>query len=380
MTQSGNPFASIKRIETGQELIDIAFNKAVKIKPPSGRMDGLQRSRDHEVNRINTVANVLTSRIDRMVRDFPSFNLIHPFYLELASILVDIDKLRITLGRIYGLFSNIRELESQFIEELRNTNSKMENKKIRKRAFGRMASLIYQLNNQFENLEEMRVVLKPLPGFDPYIPSVVVAGVPNTGKSSFVRASTSGKPEIASYPFTTKRLIFGHRKFGFLSVQFIDTPGLLDRPIDQRNQIELQALTALKHLSDIMIFLIDPSSHASCTIEEQISLLHQIIDFYPSQQLIVAISKVDLVDAAKTQKIVKQLVEETIVSSPDAVIQFHSTEREGMSTLLDRIDKMLKQDVLSSSKFRAISHPEIAEDQLPLEDDLMWLTDQTDEL
>jgi hypothetical protein len=112
--------------------------------------------------------------------------------------------------------------------------------------------------------------------------------------------------------------------------------------------------------------LIDPSNHASCTIEEQISLLHQIIDFYPSQHLIVAISKVDLVDTAKTKAIVKLLVDETIVSAPDGVIQFHSTERDGMSTLLDRIDKMLKQDVLSSSKFRAISHPEIAEDQLPL--------------
>ncbi|MHA2254158.1 MAG: NOG1 family protein, partial [Candidatus Kariarchaeaceae archaeon] len=263
MKNIGNPFSVIKRIETHQELLDIAFKKAMKIKPPGGRLDGLARSRTHEMNRINTAANVLVSRLERIVKSFPSFNLIHPFYTELTNVLLNLDNTKIALGRTFGIIKFIRDIEYEIIQKLDTTNSKEENRKLRKSAFGRFSSILDRLNPHLVSLEKARSILNPLPGFNPYLPSIVVAGVPNTGKSSLIKLTTSGKPDIARYPFTTKKLIFGHRQFDFISVQFIDTPGLLDRPLDQRNKIELQAIAALKHLSDILVFLIDASSGAS---------------------------------------------------------------------------------------------------------------------
>ena len=39
----------------------------------------------------------------------------------------------------------------------------------------------------------------------------------------------------------------------------VDTPGLLDRPMDDRNAIEMQAIAAIEHVGSLCIFLMDIS-------------------------------------------------------------------------------------------------------------------------
>ena len=66
--------------------------------------------------------------------------------------------------------------------------------------------------------------------------------------------------EVNHYPFTTKRIHVGHFTFRRLQYQIEnDTPGLLDRPMENRNQIEMQAISALEHLGSLVLFLIDDS-------------------------------------------------------------------------------------------------------------------------
>lgn len=54
----------------------------------------------------------------------------------------------------------------------------------------------------------------------------VVAGPPNSGKSSLLRALTRAEPEVADYPFTTRVPLPGMVPFENIQVQLVDLPPL----------------------------------------------------------------------------------------------------------------------------------------------------------
>ena len=56
----------------------------------------------------------------------------------------------------------------------------------------------------------------------------------------------------------------------------VDTPGLLDRPMSKRNNIEMQAIAALENIGDVLVFLIDSTANATTSLEEQMNLLEEV--------------------------------------------------------------------------------------------------------
>ncbi|MDO5853812.1 MAG: 50S ribosome-binding GTPase, partial [Thermoplasmata archaeon] len=133
------------------------------------------------------------------------------------------------------------------------------------------------------------------PAVDPSMPTIVVAGFPNVGKSNLVTVLSSAEPEIAPYPFTTKGVIVGHIQDDWRKFQIIDTPGLLDREFDKRNAIEKQAVLALRYLTDVMLFVLDPSETCGFPMEMQERLLETVKKGFPGVTIIEAESKCDIV-------------------------------------------------------------------------------------
>ncbi len=50
----------------------------------------------------------------------------------------------------------------------------------------------------------------------------------------------------------------------------IDTPGILDHSLEERNTIEMQAITALAHLRAAVLYVMDVSEQCGHTVEEQV--------------------------------------------------------------------------------------------------------------
>jgi len=140
-------------------------------------------------------------------------------------------------------------------------------------------------------------------------PKLVVAGMPQVGKSTFVRAISSAKPKVSPFPFTTKEIILGHIDLGALRIQIIDTPGILDRPLSKLNPIERKAILALKYLADLILFLVDPYEGAYYSLEQQLNLLRSILRLFEGKDVIVVINKIDLVSEKRLDEVEDKIKE-----------------------------------------------------------------------
>ena len=70
-------------------------------------------------------------------------------------------------------------------------------------------------------------------------------------------------------------------------IQMVDTPGLLDRPLYERNDIELQAILALNYLANLILFIIDASEFCGYTIDEQINLFKEIRELFEIEVIFI---------------------------------------------------------------------------------------------
>jgi len=283
----------IPHIPEPQEIIDKAFSRAVRASPPKAR-DLLKNKKNAAIVRIRTAQSVINSALDKILQNYPDPRKMHRFYYELIDITFGVNKIKEALGKVRWARRMVDKISNNLVEKIKLAKDTKEIDKLRKTFYGRIASIIEDLEDAIKVLRKAGETIRELPTINPEEPTVVIAGYPNVGKSSLLAKISRAKPEIAQYPFTTKGINVGHREFGWRKVQIIDTPGLLDRPLEERNEIELKAILALRHLATVILFLIDPTSHCGYPIEPQENLLNEIKEMFPRIPIIEVETKADL--------------------------------------------------------------------------------------
>lgn len=245
-------------------------------------------------SKVESFTGVIDSSLETYIKAFPSFNNLDPFYLALIDLLVSVDDVRRILGRIDGVRKQINIIKAKVVKQIDRTSKAPYMEVKRKEAFGRISSMVRDLDKDLRKLAEARERFKELPSIPTKHPTVVVAGYPSVGKSQLVRSISTADPKVASYPFTTRELTVGYFEMDRSRYQVIDTPGLLDRPFEERNRIEKQAILALTLLTHTCIYLIDPTGHCGYPLEPQLDLLKGLAESVPDMDFIILVNKSDL--------------------------------------------------------------------------------------
>jgi len=274
---------NIPTVPTSQELLDKAFRKSVRARA------GKSHGRTAERAMILTASNILADNLRAVVRRFPNLDEIDPFYAETIDIVVGLAQLKMSLASVSWAATKIHQLSRAAIAKMPRVPDA---KAVRKQLFGRAASIMREIRSDLDFLNHARNTINAFPSLGDE-PTILVAGYPNVGKSSFVAFVTSATPEIALYPFTTKGIVVGHITYRDERYQIVDLPGLLDRPLFKRNPIELQAISALKHLGDVILFIVDPSDTSGYAVADQLNLLNELRS-HVALPFIVAANKTDL--------------------------------------------------------------------------------------
>jgi len=330
-----------------EEIFEAAVRRARKSGGTAPLRKKLGFVRRIEIRKIEVANSYVVNRLRKIALTTPFVKELHPFYRELLGIIVDLDSLKRSLSRIYGAASIISKIAKEHILAIKKAKDRTGMVKYRRAYFGRLKSILEDLDEDFKTVRNAQIKILKLPDVKPEIFSVVVAGPPNVGKSSLVRALTRAKPEVREYPFTTKSLTVGHLTIDSTVVQVLDTPGLLDRPLSERNKIELQAILALQHLADLIIFMFDPTETCGFTLKYQIGVLREILDSFKDTPFIFLANKVDIATSKHIEKMNKVAQE---LPGMDNVLFISA--KEGIN--LDKVKEIIERYVKERGESRSV--------------------------
>jgi len=273
----------IPTVPTADEVMDRSLRRA------ASKMKEKKNKERADREFIMAVGASLHDRLVKVIRSFPEFETLPPLYRDLAEILFGMEKIKMALGGVGWAAFNTRRISREMGREIRRSP---DTRNVRKRAVARLSSIVHRVDKDLRFLNEVRNTLRVLPTLRDEF-TIVVAGYPNVGKSSFIRLVSTAEPEVASYPFTTKGIIVGHRKVGRSGVQFVDTPGILDRPPGERSPIERQAVSALMHAAQAVLFILDPSEMCGYPVENQLALMEEVKGMI-GVPIVIAVNKADV--------------------------------------------------------------------------------------
>ncbi len=334
-------FQHLVKIEDSQQYIDIAFNAAAKKahqerlkKKGVKHQTRIEKSKRMELLRVDIVTKSLVNLLKGIIESFPVIDNLDIFYQELIKTTMEYVRLKKSLGAVVWAIEKIRYFNREYREKIKRSRSITHMNDARKQFYGRVASVIKQIRKEFDYLENARKIMKNFPAVKTDIDTIVIAGFPNVGKSTLLKAITGSEPKIASYPFTTQRLMLGYYKDEDVKIQLIDTPGLLDRPLKKRNIIEKQAILALKHLAKTMLFIFDVSEESAHSFEEQEKLLKDLKKEFKVKETIL-VNKADISHEEDLKQVKKRY--------PKAIF-CSAKKRKGVTELLNILKDIIKEN------------------------------------
>jgi GTP-binding protein len=172
-------------------------------------------------------------------------------------------------------------------------------------------------------------------------------GLPNAGKSTFIRAVSAAKPKVADYPFTTLVPNLGVVSVGrFKSFVVADIPGLIEGASEGAGL----GIRFLKHLARtrLLLHLVDMAPlDESDPAEAAETIINELTKFSPAlgeRDRWLVLNKADqLLDAEREERL-KAVVEHLDWQGPVFVIS--ALEREGTEQLCQAIMQYLDERTL----------------------------------
>jgi len=296
------------------------------------------------MRKIKFTQQTISDRLTAMLADFPRLSDIHPFYSDLCNTLYDRDHYKLALGQINTAKQLVDSVARDMIRMVKYGDSLYRCKCLKRAALGRMCTILKRQKASLSYLEEVRKHMSRLPALDPNTRTLLMCGLPNVGKSSFMNKITRANVDVQPYAFTTKSLFVGHTDYKYLRWQVIDTPGILDHSLEERNTIEMQAITALAHLTCSVLYFMDISEHCGYTIEAQCNLFRSIQPLFANKQLVVVINKIDVQSWETLDEEHKNMIETLVKESGPNTTMLHmsNVSEEGVSQVKNHAcDKLL---------------------------------------
>ena len=321
----------IAPVPTSQEFLDIVLSRTQRRLPTQIRAGfKITRIRAFYIRKVKYTSETFAEKLSAILEGFPRLADIHPFHKDLLNTLYDADHFRIALGQLNTAKGLIETVARDYVRLLKYGQSLFQCKQLKRAALGRMATICKRLRDPLVYLEQVRQHLGRLPSIDPNTRTLLICGYPNVGKSSFLKNISRADVDVQPYAFTTKSLFVGHFDYKMLRFQAIDTPGILDHPLEEMNTIEMQSITAIAHLRSAILYFMDSSEQCGYSVQAQMALFQNIKPLFANKLVFLVINKIDVTRPEDLDEETQAQLQELVKSGNVELLQLSCTTTEGL--------------------------------------------------
>jgi nucleolar GTP-binding protein len=335
----------IAPVPTSQEFLDIVLSRTQRRLPTQIRAGfQIHRIRAFYIRKVKFTSETFAEKLSAILDGFPRLADIHPFHKDLLNTLYDADHFRIALGQLNTAKGLIETVARDYIRLLKYGQSLFQCKQLKRAALGRMATICKRLKDPLVYLEQVRQHLGRLPGIDPNTRTLLICGYPNVGKSSFLKNISRADVDVQPYAFTTKSLFVGHFDYKMLRFQAIDTPGILDHPLEEMNTIEMQSITAIAHLRSAIMYFMDLSEQCGYSVHAQMALFQSIKPLFANKLVFIVVNKIDVMRPEDLDAETHEKLQDLCKSGNVEMLQLSCTTTEGLMNVRNAVcDRLLAE-------------------------------------
>ena len=271
------------KIPKSKDILDAVINKVRRVK------DYQRNDMAHKY--ISLYQIEVTEKLKYVSDKLPDYDTVNEYYGMMFKNVCPkstMEKYRNHITSNITVINKLSERYKRQLMKMQGSRSKKFDKdffvRIKKEYVGRLSSVLRNLDSTFDKLLNLEKEFKRIANPDFNLKTIVLVGIPNAGKTTYLTKITEATPEINSYAFTTKALNVGYFKRRQETFQVIDTPGLIHHDFKEMNAIEKQAIAAIKAISDLIVFVYNPTISKS----EQEEMLKTLRENNPGKKLVVS--------------------------------------------------------------------------------------------
>ncbi|KAD7117218.1 hypothetical protein E3N88_04486 [Mikania micrantha] len=354
-------FQKLPMVMPSIDIYYSALRKARRVSPTKGIANAAKREKNKGAKQLDALMKELTLPLKIYKEKFPNKKHLHPYERSLVELTLGDGNYEEVLGKVDSLRKKLVSVGKEHASLCAQSSTKREAEERLAEGIKRLEEIFHSDGKAVDELMQIAKSLRAMPVVDLEMPTLCLVGAPNVGKSSLVRILSTGKPEICNYPFTTRGILMGHITLSYQNFQVTDTPGILRRRDEDRNNLEKLTLAVLTHLPTAILFVHDLTGECGTSPSDQFLIYQEIKERFSTHLWIDVVSKCDLLQESPVFYVTEdseadhsELLKYRKMG-PEGAIRVSVKSQVGINELKSRVHKLL----VSQSARLNIQQPEV---------------------
>lgn len=340
-------FQKLPMVMPSVDILSSALRKARRISPTKGIANAAKREKNKGAKQLDALMKELTVPLRTYKESFPNKRHLHPYERSLIELTLGDGNYEEVLGKVDSLRKKLVSVGKEHASLCAKSTTKREAEERLVEGTRKLEEIFHSDGKAVDELMQIAKTLRAMPVVDLEMPTLCLVGAPNVGKSSLVRLLSTGKPEICNYPFTTRGILMGHIALSFRNFQVTDTPGILRRCDDDRNNLEKLTLAVLSHLPTAVLFVHDLTGECGTSPSDQFLIYQEIKERFNTHLWFDVVSKCDLLQESPVHYITEDIeadhpeLQKYRKMGPQGALHVSVKSKVGINELKSRVHELL---------------------------------------